>query len=144
MLKTVSVRGIVFKTKNKSTFFGVYLKGFEPVLYTKVTEKEGHSSESHYGFFFPITRTKHRIECFFKWNYLKHIKKTNPKKCAFCGEKPATRTMLDPNYNSDKILDVCDGCVLWVGQCQRETFGRFMEIKLKELKVRWANKNGAT
>lgn len=136
MFKTVSVRGIRFNLKNKSVFLGLYRKGFEPVLYKEILEKEGHSSHTHYGFFFPLTRTKHKIECFLKWNYLKYIEKTNPKRCAFCGEEPATRTMPDPNYNSDKILDVCDGCVLWVRDCQMISIERFMDLKLKELGVK--------
>jgi hypothetical protein len=136
MFRTVTVRGIRFNLKNKSVFLGLYRKGLEPVLYKEVKEKEGNSSHTHYGFFFPLTRIKHRIECFLKWNYLKHIEKANPKKCTFCGEKPATKTMPDPNYGSDKILDVCDGCVLWVRDCQMETFRTLMDIKLKELGVK--------
>ena len=129
-------RGIQYK----DTFYGVYLKGIEPIFVKKVETKKC-SSTHEYGLFYPITRTKHKIYIFLQWKYLQYIKPRDVKKCVFCCEAPATRTMPDPNYGSDKILDVCPDCIKWVFDCQLQTMERFMsEIKIPTKKKKTVKK----
>lgn len=119
-------RGIQYK----DTFYGVYLKGIEPI-FVKVKETKKCKSTHEYGLFYPITRTKHKIYLFLQWKYLRYIKPRDVKKCVFCSEAPATRTMPDPNYDSDLILDVCPDCIKWVFDCQLQAFTHFMDYKTK-------------
>lgn len=87
-------------------------------LWTYKEDKRGNSTESTVALDYPITRAKFVISTWIKFNYLKYIKKTNPKKCEMCGEAIATTSMFDPNYPSkNKIMYVCKDCPIWVGEC---------------------------
>lgn len=107
--------------------FFVSFNGLEPVFTTIKYEPRGTTTKT-FALLYPIRRTIHVL----KFKYLKLTVK-DFKDCQMCGEWIAETTMEDPNYDSDKILNVCNSCVGWVGEKQMESFTTFMDIQKKKL-----------
>lgn len=108
-------------TEKLDIFF--WFKGIELYWKTVSINSTGGTDNRTSNLFYPIRRFKFKVRTFLKWNWLKYVKHSNPKRCVSCSEGIATLTILDPNKMSEKMLDpnnpednwdVCSPCSRWI------------------------------
>lgn len=127
------------KFKIKDTDIVIWLKGIEP--YMRTVKIDGRvTTEKTTALFHPIRRIKFRIKTFIEWNWLKYIKKQNPKRCVSCGEGIAKTTISDPN-GSDESWDVCYSCVTWIDDCFKLSMDIIMKKEIKKLENKYGKQS---